>query len=57
MHSHSADIGIGPTSSIDGLAALCGMQEPPPGSRLNHFPDLEVHEAYRGFVHDLRRRS
>ena len=35
------------------LQSPSGMQEPPPDSRLNHFPDPQVHEAYRGFVHDL----
>ena len=48
-HSSSTD--------INGFAAQSGMQEPPPGSRLDHFPDPEVHEFYRGFVHDLHRRS
>ena len=48
-HSGSAD--------INGLAAPDGMHEPRPSSRLNHFPDPEVHEFYRGFVHDLHRRS
>ena len=48
-HSCSAD--------IDWFAVLSGMQEPVPGSRINHFPDPEVHELYRGFVHDLNRRS
>ena len=30
---------------------------PPPDSRLNHFPNPEIHEAYRGFVRNLNRRS
>ena len=44
-------------ADINGFAAPDGMQEPRPSSRLDHFPDLEVHEAYRGFVHDSHRRS
>ena len=29
------------------------MPEPPPDYRLHHIPNLEVHEAYKGFVYDL----
>ena len=48
-HSCSAD--------INAFVAPSGMQEPLLSSGLNHFPDAEVYEAYRGFVHDLHRRS
>jgi len=57
MNSCSAYIPMGPICPIDGFAAPGGMQEPPPGFRLNHVPDPEVHEAYRESVHDLHRRS
>ena len=42
---------------LNGFTTPSGMQEPPPDSRLNHFPDAEVDQAYRGFVHDFHRRS
>ena len=45
------------STDTNGLAALSRMQEPPPGSRLDHFPDHEVHEFYQGFVRVLHRRS
>ena len=57
VHSDTADDAMDLTCFINGFAAPNRMQEPPPGSRLNHISDPEVHEAYRGCVHDLRSCS
>jgi hypothetical protein len=56
IHSHTTNCVMG-ASPIGRFPALNGMQKPPPGRRLNDFPDPKVPENYRGFVHDLRSCS
>jgi hypothetical protein len=57
IHSNTTGNSRSPAYLMNRVAGLSGMQEPPSGSRLNCIPGPEVHEAYPGFVHNLRSCS